>query len=114
MCWDIEVFLEMKIVDLIPDAFFSARDNKSFYPVCRAIIQAIATFSIHIRFLLCIAEWNGDLSELTFFRDVENRLLIICFNRLNPAGVSVPIVDLIPCAVERISLLTVFLYTGDL
>src|SRR3990170_8309325 len=105
----------MKIVNLVPDAFFSARDDISLHPVCRAIKQAVAALRIHIRFLLCIAQWNDDFSNLSFFGDAEYRLLVMRFDRLHPAGICKTfIVDLIPHAIERIPLFAVLIYGSDI
>src|SRR5215207_8941239 len=98
---DIKGFLEIKIIDLIPDAFFIAGDDDILHPMSRAIIDAIAAICVYIRVFLCIAEWDRDLSHLSILRDVENWLLIIGFNGLDPAGVGVPVVDPVPGAVER-------------
>src|SRR5690242_14702208 len=78
-----------------------------------AVEDAIAAFGIDKRIPLCIGEGNGDLSHLSFFRDVEDRLLIIDFDRLDPARVDITILSLIPGAVERIAQLAIFIDAND-
>src|SRR6476469_8599594 len=109
---NITAFLEIKIVDLIPDAFFIALDNDPFHPMRTAIEDAITAFSIDERILLCIRERNGDLSHLSFFRDVEGWLLILDLHGLDPPGVDIAIIDLVPGAIKRVAQLTIFI-DGD-
>src|SRR5687768_454134 len=111
---DIIFSLEMKIINLIPDALFIALHDDLFHPMRAAVVDAIAALCIDKRILLGIAERNSDLSNLSPFRQMEDRLLIIRFHRLDPTGVRIPIIYLIPRAVVRVSLLTILLYIGNL
>src|SRR6187455_1418724 len=80
----------------------------------RTIKQAVAALCIHIRFLLCIAEWNHDFSNLSFFGDVEDRLLVTRFHWLYPAGICKTfVIDLIPHMIERIPLFAVLIHGSD-
>src|SRR6266496_732127 len=114
MRWDVQGFLEVIIINLVPDAFFITLDNDSSHPMSGAIKDAVAAVGVDVRIFLCITERNRELAYLPFIRDVENRLLIINFNGLHPTGVRVPIFGLVPCAIERIPLLAILNNRCDL
>src|ERR1043165_129673 len=111
---DVTAFLEIKIVDLIPDTFLIALDDNPFHPMGTAVEDTIAAFGIYIRVPFCICERNRDLPHLSFFRDVKHRLLIIDFHRLDVARVDIAILDLIPSTVKRITQLAIFVDGYDL
>src|SRR5215208_6661889 len=96
--------LQIKIVDLIPDAFLIACDNDLFDPMGCAVIGTVAVICIHKRSLLSIADRNADLSQLSFFGDIENRLLIVGFHRLNATGEHISALHLVPQAVVWVSI----------
>src|SRR5688572_7209864 len=99
------------MVNLVPDTCFFARYNNFLYPMCCAIEQTITPIGIYIRSFPCIAEWNTDLPNLSLFRNIELWPLIICFHRLYPAWIGVPLsIDLIPGVIERVAWLAIFIY----
>src|SRR6266498_33399 len=106
---NIERFLEIKIIDLIPDTFFILGDVDSLYPVRCAIEDTVAIIRIHVWIFLRDAKRDRNLTYLSFFGDLKFWLLIIYFDRLDPPGISIAIIDLIPYAVIWVSWLSIFI-----
>ncbi len=78
--------------------------------MCGLVIQTITAFGKHIRVKFRIHERNRDLAHSSFFGNGETGFLVIRLHRVDPARVGVSLsVDLVPCAVEVVAELAIFL-----
>src|SRR5574340_1818397 len=110
----IEGLLQVRVVNLVPQALLLAHDDSLLYPVRAAIIQAVGALRKGGGNQAGIANGDGNLTQLTAGRYLKNGHLVVRLNRLDPAGIGVAGLDLVPGGVIGVALVAFDLaFNGD-